>query len=296
MVMSMLLYTSNDHQHYHSTTQATSGWQFLTYIGVGSVLVIVMVLMKILSSFFSRLEQEREYNVSESSFKSPTSLTRVPAPSLFDAEATKSLSVVIPAYNEEERLPGTLEETIEYLQKRRNVSGPSFTYEIIVVDDGSKDKTSDVAFEYVKKHGLDAVRVLSLPMNKGKGHAVKAGMMCSRGKEVLFMDADGATAVSEIEKLETRLDTIVKEEGNGDVRSPASWERMPGKDARWKPMSIPSLFEEKAGFVLGSRAHLQNEAMAKRTAIRNVLMHGFHALVTLVVGNTIRDTQCGFKV
>lgn len=50
------------------------------------------------------------------------------------------------------------------------------------------------------------------------------------------------------------------------------------------------------GFVLGSRAHMQDAAMAKRSAVRNVLMHGFHVLVMMVVGNQIRDTQCGFKV
>jgi dolichyl-phosphate beta-glucosyltransferase len=230
---------------------------------VGMVLGVLSLLKRV---FLDKLEVEKDTLSQNFTFDSPSSIAKIPAPSLFDRNATKSLSVVIPAYNEHVRLPATLEETMAYLQQRRNTSGPNFTYEVIVVDDGSKDDTTQVAFEFVKKHGVDAVRVLSLPCNKGKGYAVKAGIMCTRGKNVLFMDADGATAVSEIEKLEKSLKTLTDE-------SPA-----------------------ECGLVLGSRAHLQDRAMAKRTAVRNFLMHGFHALVTLVVGNTIRDTQCGFKL
>lgn len=279
--------------------------------------VIGAIMVKFIVSFFARLEKDKECRVAEFTFESPNSLKRIPAPSLFDDKASKSLSVVIPAYNEEDRLPSTLEETVSYLQRRRDACGPSFTYEVIVVDDGSKDDTSRVAFDYVKKHGVDAVRLLTLPHNRGKGHAVKAGIMCSRGKEVLFMDADGATGVSEIEKLETRLQRLVGDGGgskdsqqqqksneDGAGYSPYSWERVGGRGslveqrslAEQKKLLSGRVFEEKAGFVLGSRAHLQNAAMAKRTALRNVLMHGFHALVTLVIGNSIRDTQCGFKL
>ena len=281
---------------------------------LGSVCgVIFAVMVKFVVSFFARLEKEKECRVAEFTFESPNSLNRIPAPSLYDDKASKSLSVVIPAYNEEDRLPSTLEETVSYLQRRRDACGPSFTYEVIIVDDGSKDDTSRVAFDYVKKHGVDAVRLLTLPHNRGKGHAVKAGIMCSRGKEVLFMDADGATGVSEIEKLETRLQRLMSGGGSKDpqqrqatdeAHSPYSWERVGGSGllaeqkalVEQKKFLSGRLFEEKAGFVLGSRAHLQNEAMAKRTALRNVLMHGFHALVTLVIGNSIRDTQCGFKL
>ena len=65
---------------------------------------------------------------------------QVALPSVF-SPATKSLSIIVPAYNEEERLGATLTETIAYLQQRRNRQGPHFTWEIIVVDDGSRDKT-----------------------------------------------------------------------------------------------------------------------------------------------------------
>lgn len=65
---------------------------------------------------------------------------QVPCPSVF-AEPSKALSVVIPAYNEEGRLPATLTETLAYLQRRRDRQGALFTYEVIVVDDGSRDGT-----------------------------------------------------------------------------------------------------------------------------------------------------------
>lgn len=249
-------------------------------VGLGGIIVASGIILALMASvialllkktFLDKLEIEKETLAHNVAFESPTSTTKIPSPSLFDRNATKSLSVVIPAYNEHVRLPSTLEETMAYLQQRRNTSGPNFTYEVIVVDDGSKDDTTEVAFEFVKKHGVDAIRVLSLPRNKGKGYAVKAGIMCTRGKNVLFMDADGATSVSEIEKLERSLKKLTE--------------------------NASAMAETAAcGLVLGSRAHLQDKAMAKRTALRNFLMHGFHALVTLVVGNTIRDTQCGFKL
>eukprot|EP00798_Chlamydomonas_sp_ICE-L_P019950 gene19949-26658_t len=116
----------------------------------------------------------------------------VPLPSIFSAPS-KTLSVIVPAYNEADRLGATMEEALSYLQKRRNRDGPTFTYEIIIVDDGSRDGTIRVASEIVKAHGFDAVRVLRVQKNRGKGHAVRRGMMIARGESCLFMDADGAT-------------------------------------------------------------------------------------------------------
>lgn len=83
-------------------------------------------------------------------------------------EATKTLSVVVPAYNEEERLPPMLEEMLAYLQRRRDREGPHFTYEVIIVDDGSSDGTQRVALQFVRRFGFDAVRLLQLPRNRGK--------------------------------------------------------------------------------------------------------------------------------
>lgn len=87
-----------------------------------------------------------------------------------------SLSVVIPAYNEEKRLTVMLEETVVYLRKRATTTkrgDPTFTYEIILVDDGSKDKTVQVASKYALDNGLeDVFRILKLEKNRGKGGAV----------------------------------------------------------------------------------------------------------------------------
>ena len=115
-------------------------------------------------------------------------------PSL-DDESTIDLSVIVPAYNEEDRLPKMLEESTNYLQK----SGD--TYEIIIVDDGSKDSTTKTALEWSQQLGSDKLRVLTLAKNLGKGGAVRRGMLVSRGKLLLFADADGATTFSELAKL-----------------------------------------------------------------------------------------------
>ncbi len=244
-------------------------------------------MVRFLKSWFGRLDTESRFRLADFTLEDPSSLEKSPAPSLFD-DATKSLSIVIPAYNEEDRLPSTLQETLAYLAHRRDRQGPNFTYEVVIVDDGSSDNTAHVAFKYVRKHGFDAVRVLRLPSNRGKGFAVKAGMLCSRGANLLLMDADGATRVSEVEKLEAKMKDLLLLSSSTSTTSTSSDNN---KNSNKNKATSQSL-----GFVLGSRAHLQETAMAKRTAVRNVLMHGFHALVTLVIGNEIRDTQCGFKL
>ncbi|MEQ2185505.1 dolichyl-phosphate beta-glucosyltransferase [Goodea atripinnis] len=126
-----------------------------------------------------------------------------PFPSLHDP-FSRELSVVIPAYNEELRMPVMLDEAMQYLENRQK-QNPSFTYEVIVVDDGSKDKTTEVALQYTNKHSADKVRVLTLVKNRGKGGAVRMGTLSSRGKLILMADADGATKFSDIEKVEAGL-------------------------------------------------------------------------------------------
>lgn len=237
--------------------------------------------MRALRAWFSRLDADARFRISDITLEDPGSLTPVLAPSLFE-EPTKSLSIIVPAYNEEDRLPSTLEETLAYLGRRRDRRGPLFTWELVIVDDGSRDSTASAAFAYVRKHGFDAVRVLRLPENRGKGYAVKAGMMCARGEQLLMMDADGATRVSDLERLEAKMK---------EIQTTPTLEASPASRGGESKLQTGAL-----GFVLGSRAHLQEAALAKRTWTRNVLMHGFHALVTVVVGGAIRDTQCGFKL
>ena len=104
----------------------------------------------------------------ESSFyKSSKKKDREDFPSISDP-ASLDLSVVIPAYNEEERLPVCLDEIFEYFDKHKNIK-----YEIIVVNDGSKDRTSDVVLSYTDKFSAEKIRLLEFEKNRGKGGAVR---------------------------------------------------------------------------------------------------------------------------
>ena len=189
---------------------------------------------------------------------------RKPFPSLFD-EASVTLTLIVPAYNEEVRLPIMMDETMAYLESRAR-KDRSFTYEVIIVDDGSRDNTAKVGLAYSKKYTTSKVRVLVLHENHGKGGAVRKGMMRARGKHILMVDADGATKISDLERLE---EEAAKLEGAQSKRS---------------------------SVVVGSRHHMMLDAVAERTALRNLLMHGFHFYVSVMCAPGINDTQCGFKL
>jgi dolichyl-phosphate beta-glucosyltransferase len=107
---------------------------------------------------------------------------------------TRSISIIIPAYNEQNRLPATLETVIAYLRQ-----APWAFSEIVVVDDGSADGTVAVA-EYLRAQ-YASLRVLRNPGNRGKGYAVRHGMRECRGEWALFTDADLSTPIEELEKL-----------------------------------------------------------------------------------------------
>jgi dolichyl-phosphate beta-glucosyltransferase len=106
-----------------------------------------------------------------------------------------SISVIIPAYNEESRLSGTLDAVVQYLDRH------SFwtSYEILVVDDGSTDGTVAVAERFARQH--PSVRVLRNPGNRGKGYSVRHGMLEAKGEWRLFSDADLSTPIEELEIL-----------------------------------------------------------------------------------------------
>ena len=107
-------------------------------------------------------------------------------------------SLIIPAYNEERRLPAFLRALSDF-----HASHGGMLYEILVVDDGSTDRTAGTAGAFA---GPLPIRVIRLPMNRGKGAAVRAGVMEALGDAVIFMDADGATAPGELPKLLNALE------------------------------------------------------------------------------------------
>jgi len=104
------------------------------------------------------------------------------------------LSIVIPAYNEEKRIGRTLEGILEYFAKR------NFPFEIVVVDDGSRDKTGEVVRSFINK-GF-AIELITGERNRGKGFAIKTGMLKTRGDYALFTDADMSTPVEMFERFE----------------------------------------------------------------------------------------------
>ncbi|CAH8507772.1 unnamed protein product [Heterobilharzia americana] len=179
----------------------------------------------------------------EESFYDPETSQCIKLPFGLKERPDKELSVIIPAYNEVDRL---------------KESNKKFTFEIIIVNDGSKDHTLG---------GSDTVRVISLTRNRGKGAAVRIGMLSARGRILLFADADGATQFSDIEKLEEALSSSIANRWNGGM-----------------------------AVICGSRAHLEQQVIAKRNPLRNLLMYGFKLFVWFVCIRGIRDTQCGFKL
>ncbi|MFJ9340208.1 dolichyl-phosphate beta-glucosyltransferase [Streptomyces sp. NPDC101733] len=167
------------------------------------------------------------------------------------------LSVVIPAYREEERLAPTLKVVREYLDT--HVGLDRADWEVVVVDDGSPDRTAAVALEA----GLDEprIRLVQSDGNRGKGSALRLGVAASLGRRVLIMDADLATPIEELAKLEQTL-----------------------ADDRHLDAAI------------GSRAHRDSSIERQQSVLREVLGWVGNRVIRLVAVRGIRDTQCGFKL
>jgi len=161
------------------------------------------------------------------------------------------LSIVLPAYNEENRIGPTLDKIEEYL------SNKEYSYEILVVDDGSTDETAALIRKRADKN--PHLHLISNPGNQGKGYAVRNGVLHTRGKLVLFSDSDLSTPIGELDKLLYRLYTGV------DV-------------------------------AIGSR-HLEGSDIQVPQPWQRVWMGRiFNALVRILFGTSIQDTQCGFKL
>lgn len=108
------------------------------------------------------------------------------------------LTIVIPAYNEEHRLEGTLRSSIDFFRSLE------ISFQLLVIDDGSTDGTAKLVNSLSEKNS--EIELISYPKNEGKGYAVKFGVLNSRGGSILIMDADGSTPISEYHKLKSKLD------------------------------------------------------------------------------------------
>jgi len=113
--------------------------------------------------------------------------------------AAPSLSVVVPCYNEEQRLPRTIDQVERYL------GGRQLQYELVLVDDGSADGTRSVMDAAAARNR--SVRVETLPHNRGKGRALATGVGAATGERILLTDADLSTPIEELPKLEAALDS-----------------------------------------------------------------------------------------
>jgi glycosyltransferase involved in cell wall biosynthesis len=165
----------------------------------------------------------------------------------------ENLSIVIPAYNEERRLPATLERILTYLE-----ASPLPVAEIIVVDDGSRDGTAALVKAEEARGTL--VRLVSNPGNRGKGYAVRNGMLAAAGDWILSTDADLSAPIEELAKL------------------------------------IDAARKDKAAVAIGSRALDRKLVKVHQPMMRELSGRAFNVVMRMVTGLPFRDTQCGFKL
>jgi dolichyl-phosphate beta-glucosyltransferase len=158
------------------------------------------------------------------------------------------LSIVVPAYNEAARIGATLERLTRWAAQRRPRP------EILVVDDGSRDATPEV----VGLHAAAGVRLIRLRENRGKGAALRAGVLASTGARVLLTDADLSTPIEELERLEARL--------------------------------------LDADVVLGSRDLAESKITRRQSWPRELAGKTFNFFIRVFGVRGFRDTQCGFKL
>ncbi len=164
------------------------------------------------------------------------------------------LSVIIPAYNEEKNLDKNIKEFTDYLEQNK------YEYELIIINDGSEDKTSEIAINLIKSN--KKIKLIDNKVNKGKGFAIKEGMLKAEGDLKLFLDADNATSIDNIEK------------------------------------AIP-FFKEGADIVIASRNNKDipgTEIEISQSLFKVILGRVGNTIIRKIVIPDIFDTQCGFKV
>jgi glycosyltransferase involved in cell wall biosynthesis len=163
------------------------------------------------------------------------------------------LSVIIPAYNEEDRIVRTMENTLSYFNRQ------DYESEIIVVSDGSSDNTKTVVENGFRSSDRVSLRVLEYQPNRGKGYAVKYGMMRCNGDIHMFMDADYAVPIDFVER---------------------------GK----------ALIRSGADIAIGSRVLSDSEVIAHQNCIREMSAKIYTFIQNCYLGISFNDTQCGFKL
>ncbi|GFO55325.1 glycosyl transferase [Geomonas sp. Red276] len=161
-------------------------------------------------------------------------------------------SIVIAAFNEQERLPQTLRTIASYLARRGTPA------EIVVVDDGSTDATAQAVREMAPS--VPGLRLIGYPANRGKGYALRTGVLSARGGEVLVTDADLSTPIEELDSLRNEL-----------ART--------GSD-----------------IAIGSRALPASRILKAQPPWRRLMSRLFSRAVRSLVIQEFRDTQCGFKL
>lgn len=162
----------------------------------------------------------------------------------------KSISIIIPAYNEEDRLASRLDEIIRYVRREE------YDYEIIIVDDGSTDKTSEKARRYIRTD--KNIKLLQNLTNRGKGFSVKRGVLASKKNPILITDADKSTSIGELAKL---------------LR-----------------------FIKEYDIIIGSRGLEESDVKIRQPIYRVLLGKAGNLLIQLLATPRIKDTQCGFKL
>ena len=160
-------------------------------------------------------------------------------------------SIIIPAYNEAARLGRTLERVLGYVSAQR------WDAEVIVVNDGSRDRTADLVRDYAKRH--PCLQLLENPGNRGKGYSVRNGMLHANGELLLFSDADLSSPIEEAPKLLVPL-----ESGAADIAIGSRW----------------------------LRPELQTQ---RQSLLRQFYGRLFNLLLRVLLGLNFKDTQCGFK-
>lgn len=159
-------------------------------------------------------------------------------------------SIVIPAFNEERRLDRTLDQVIGFVQQQR------WKAEVLVVNDGSSDATADIVRRFTRSNSN--VKLVENPGNRGKGFAVRNGMLNATGDMLLFTDADLSAPIEEAPKLIEALQ-------NG------------------------------ADIAIGSRWLNSSLQTRRQSILRQVLGRVYNVLMRGILGMKFRDTQCGFK-